>query len=192
MKLKTDQKKWSKAKAEQYITTNTPSFLWKVNMSMIPLVNVAGRDFFMEGQGETTISIASLIPIVNLSRNEKLNQSSLGRYLLELPWYPTAALSPYIKWESLNEYSARADMSYKGISGSAIFYFDGDSNLIKISAMRYKESDKNAELIECIGEVKGNDTIYGITIPTRINVSWVMKEEIFTWYKLEIFDVEYQ
>jgi hypothetical protein len=191
MKLKPDQKKWSKVEAEQYITTDRPSFLWKVNMSMIPLFNVTGRDFFFDGQGTMKINIASLIPIANVKSNEKINQSSLQRYLLELPWYPSAALNSYIIWESLNEYSAKATMSYMGVSGSAIFYFDENSDLIKISALRYKDSDKNAKLIECIGEVKENRTINGIMIPTKIDVSWVLEEGVFTWYKLEIFEVEF-
>ena len=189
MKLKPEQKKWSKSLAEQYVTTNNPAFLWKVNMSMMPLVNVSGRDKFINGQGTMKIRIASLIPVVNAPSNDRINQSSLARYLMELPLYPTAAIHSYISWEDLSDYSTKATISYKGVSASAIFYFDQEGILRKVSAQRYKDSDESARLMTCIGELKENETIEGITIPTKIEISWVLDSGLYTWYKLDISDV---
>ncbi|WP_079505844.1 DUF6920 family protein [Mesobacillus jeotgali] len=192
MKLKPDQEKWYDAVAEQYITTDDPAFLWKVKMDMFPFVSVAGRDFFINGEGRMLMKIGSLIPVVNVTNNKKVNQSTLQRYLMELPWYPSAALNDYINWESIDGNTAKATMNYKGTTGSAIYYFNENGELLKISALRFKESDKNAERIECIGEVKENNVVNGVKIPTKLNVSWVLGEEVFTWYKLEIYDVEFR
>lgn len=191
MKLKPDQDKWSDALAEQYITTDKPAFIWKVKMEMSPFVKVAGRDYFVDGEGKMLMKVASLIPVVNVSHNTKVNQSTLQRFLLELPWYPSMALSPFITWEEVNEHSARATMTYKGTSGSAVFHFDNNGDLLKVSAYRYKENGDNAELIECVGEVKENTVIEGIKIPTNLHVSWVLDEGLFTWYRLEIYDVNF-
>lgn len=191
MKLEPSQKKWYKADAEQYITINKPAFLWRAHINMMPFIDVVGRDFFNHGKGQMEIKIASLFPVVNVSDNEKVHQSTLQRYLLELPWYPSAALSPYITWEKIDDFSAEATMDYNGVSGSAIYYFDTDGNVEKISALRYKDSDENAKLVECIGEVIETSTIDGIEIPTKLNVSWMLNGEKFTWYKIEIDDVEF-
>ncbi|GAX90211.1 DUF6920 family protein [Effusibacillus lacus] len=189
IKLKPDQKNWSKAEAEQYITTDKPAFLWKVNMSIMPLVNVTGRDLFMNGEGQMKVNLASLIPVVNVANNEKIDQSSLQRFLLELPLYPSAAMSPYVTWESIDDHSAAATMTYQGVTGSATFFFDDHGDFLKSSALRYKDSDESAQLIECIGEVKRNSIVNGIKIPTQIDVSWMLEAGKFTWYKLEIYDV---
>ena len=192
MKLKPEQKEWSKVEAEQYITTYKPAFLWKVDMPMMmSLVNIAGRDLFIDGQGEMQIRIASFISVVNASNNEKLNQAALQRYLAELVWYPSAAVSSYIIWESIDDRSAKATMIYKGVSGSVIFYFNEQGDTVKISAQRYKDIDENAQPKEWIGEVKENSIINGVKIPTQIDISWVLDGEVFTWYKLKISDVEY-
>jgi hypothetical protein len=191
MNLKPSQTKWFNAEAEQYVTTAKPAFLWKVKMKMAPFITVAGRDLFMDGKGQMLIKIASLFTVVNVSGNKKVDQSTLQRYLLELPLYPTAALCSYITWENIDEFSSKATMSYNGVSGSAIFSFNRNGDLEKISAFRFKESDENAELIECIGEIKKNMIVNGIKIPTKIDISWMLEEGKFTWYTLEIFNVKF-
>ena len=160
-------------------------------MSMMPFVNVAGRDYFVEGKGQMQMKIASLIPAASVDSNKKVNQASLQRYLAELVWYPSAAISPYIEWDSIGKYTAQARMTYKGVSGSVTFYFDKKGDLEKIWALRYKDSDENAELKEWIGEIKDFNTIQGIKIPTDIDISWILDGEKFTWYQLRIIDIQY-
>lgn len=191
MKLEPDQKKWSPAIAEQYVTTEQPAFIWKVNMTMAPLIPVHGRDSFIDGEAEMQIKVATLFPVVNVTGNEKADESTLQRYLIELPFYPSAALSPYIKWEEIDEHSAKATMTYNGVSGSTVYHFNKQGGLEKVSALRYKDVGKNGERLECIGEVEEHTIIDGIKIPTKLNISWVLDEGIFTWYKIEIFDVDF-
>jgi hypothetical protein len=191
MKLKPEQKEWTEAVAEQYVTTYKPAFIWKVKMHMFPLINVYGRDRYVDGKSQMLIKISSIFTVVNVRDNEKVNKSTLQRYLMELPWYPSAALSPYITWESINKYSAKATMNFKGVTGTAIYHFKPNGDLEKISAFRYKEIDEHSEPIECIGEVVDSTIIDGITIPTKLNVSWMLDGEKFTWYRLEILDVKF-
>lgn len=63
MKLRPDQIVWSPAKVEQYVTIDSPGFLWKVNMKMNSFLNVVGRDLFQQGKAAMTIKIASLLPV---------------------------------------------------------------------------------------------------------------------------------
>lgn len=191
MKLKPEQKDWYTADAVQLVTTGKPGFLWKVNMKMMPFVDVIGRDKFFEGKASMVIKIGSLIPVVNASNTKKLNQSTLQRYLLELPWYPTAALSSYIKWEEVGPNAARATLSFKGVEGSAVYTFNEAGDLLRVSAMRYKEDTPTSQLAESIGEVLECTKVEGITIPTKMNVSWVEANGLFTWFKINVYDVEF-
>lgn len=190
MKLKPDQKDWYPAEAVQYSTTAKPGFIWKVNMKMVPLVHVAGRDKFMDGKAEMTMKVASLIPVVNVSENEKTTRSTLQRYLMELAWYPSMALSPYITWESIDETTAKATMTIQDITEAATFYFSDKGDFLKVSAMRYREEGSD-ERTECIGEAKESRKVDGITIPTEMEISWVLDGGVFTWYKFNVSDVAF-
>lgn len=189
MRLDPEQENWLDAEAEQYINVKEPGYLWHVDLPIMPLINTKGRDLFYQGKASMEIKIGSIIPVVNAADNKKLNESSYHRFLLELPWYPTAALEDYISWQAVDEQSAKAVLSYQGTSVEATFYFEKDGKLQSIEALRYKENDDNAKRIPCIGEVKEYMTVEGFRIPNRINVTWMIDDEPYTWYKLEIFDV---
>lgn len=191
MRLKPEQKEWIKAEAEQYIITAKPAFLWQVAMPIMPCVNVVGRDLLMDGQAELLIRVASTVSVAKAANNEKTNISSLQRYLLELSWYPSAALSPYITWQPIDDQSAKATITHGGNSGSAIFQFNKAGELIQCSAYRYKDNDAVAQPKECIATIKENRVISGIKIPTKIDISWILDEGLFTWYKLEVINIEY-
>lgn len=192
MKLQPNQKSWAPAQVVQYVTTDLPGFLWKVQMKIAPFVNVAGRDKFQQGKAEMMIKIGSLFPVVNLKNNEKTNQSTMQRFLMELPWYPSAAISSYINWEEIDDNTAKATMNYQGITGSATFSFNQSGDFLKVRALRYKDSDEQAGLVECIGEAKAYREVNGIRIPTKMNVTWLLDEGPFTWYTLEVLKASFK
>lgn len=189
MKLKPDQKDWMEAEAEQYFTINRPSFIWNVRTSMIG-IPVVGRDLFKDGQGSMQIKLAGLLPVVNVADNSKINESTIQRYLGEIIWFPSAALSDYIKWEPIDDYSARATMSYGGSAGSAVFHFDSIGKLTKFVALRYRDIE-DTNPTEWVATVKKYKNTNGINIPTKLEISWNLEDGIFTWYKFEIYNVLY-
>ncbi len=190
LRLNPDQG-WSNVEAEQYVNTETPAFLWRVNMNLFSVLPVAGRDKYVDGRGDMEIKLASLIPVVNESSNEKLDQAALQRYLAEILWYPTAALNPYIDWEGIDDRTAKATMEYGGISGSVTFQFTEGGDLEKISAMRYRGSTEDDEKKEWFGEIRETKVINGIRMPAKIDISWVLDGEVFTWYRFEVTDLEF-
>jgi hypothetical protein len=191
MKLKPEQEKWNDAQAVQYFTIENPAFIWKVEMEMLPFIDIAGRDKFMNGSGEMLIKILSIIPVVNSRDNQKINTGTIQRYLGEIVWFPTAAMSPYIDWEYIDDFSARATMTVMGTTGSALFYFDEKGNFIKFSAQRYMGGEEDAELREWIITTKKSQVINGINIPVKLESTWKLEGGDWTWLKLEITDIEY-
>ena len=191
MKMKPEQEKWTDAYAEQYFTIDKPAFIWKVNMQMMPFMDIVGRDKFFEGKGEMLIKILSLIPVVNNRDNEKINSGTIQRYLGEIVWFPSAALIPYITWEQIDNLSAKALMTYKGTSGSGVFYFDEDGNFTKYIAQRYMGTDEDAKLKEWIITVSESRVMHDIKIPVKMEATWKLEGGDWTWLKLEITDIEY-
>lgn len=192
MKLKPEQQKWTPAEAEQLITTDPPSFIWTVKMKMKPYMTVIGKDSFHEGKAQLLIKLAALVPVAQISANSKTNESSLQRYLMEMAWYPTAAFLPYITWEELDEHTAEATMSYGGAKGSAVFHVDGEGCLVKIVANRFKDNDENAQRLPCVAEIKEHTEVDGILVPSKIEITWLLEEGPFTWYKFKVHDMEFR
>ncbi|MGM0641276.1 MAG: DUF6920 family protein [Thermotogota bacterium] len=190
MKLEPEQK-YIKPMAEQYINVTKPAYLWTVDLPMIPLINTKGRDLFYEGKGSMKIKLGSLVSVVNEEPNYKLNESSMHRFLLEIPWYPTAALEDYISWEEIDDLRAKAIMNYKGIEVEATYFFNDSGMLLKVEAMRYKGNDESSEREKCVGDLLEVDTVDGFLVPVKINISWITDEEEFTWYKIKTYDIEY-
>ena len=191
MKMKPEQEKWYEANAEQYFTVDNPAFIWKVKVDMMPLMFFTGRDKFSDGKGNMLIKVLSLLNVVNDSDNEKINQGTLQRYLGETIWFPTAVVSPYIKWEVIDSLSAKATMTYKGTTGSAVFTFNENGDFVKFSAMRYMGSEENSPLKEWIITLNEYKVYNEIKIPVKGEATWKLDDGDFTWYKLEIYDVEY-
>lgn len=187
---KPEQNKWIEAYAEQYITVDEPAFVWKVRMNMLPLLPVTGRDKFVNGKGQMNIKLFSLVNMV-ISAGEKIDQGALQRYLAEIGWYPSAALGPYIQWEAIDATSAKATMTYKGVSGSVVFHFNEGGDMIGCNADRYMGGGKEAKLEKWEVQSIEHAVKSGVRMPVKSAATWKLKAGDFMWYKLEITDVEY-
>jgi hypothetical protein len=130
---------WMPFNAEQYFTIDPPAFVWKASFRMAPMVSVVGRDRYCEGVGSLDMRVLSLVPVAK-KVGGGLNQGDLLRFLGEMQWFPAAALSEYIKWEALDATSARATMSFGGISAPMTFVFGEDGRLLEERATRYNDA----------------------------------------------------
>jgi hypothetical protein len=190
LKMKPEQEDWYPGTAEQYFTIQPPAFNWNINTKMNPVLEVVGRDKFEKGQGEMIIKLCSLIPVANAKNNNKVNQATLQRFLAEMVWFPSAALSPYIKWETVNDFCAKATMDYQGTKGSGEFYFDTNGNFTKFVAMRFR--DANAiEATEWTVTATKTEQRHGINIPVECEAKWKLNSGQWTWLKLKIKDIQY-
>lgn len=190
LKLKPEQKNWSTGKAEQYFTVYPPAFSWNISTEMNSILNVVGRDKFKDGKGEMLIKLLSMIPVANAKHDKKVDQATLQRYLAEIVWFPSASLSQYIKWEAINDYSARATMEYDGTKGTGEFHFDANGNFEKFVTMRYRDPKDKVPTQWTVIATKTKE-INGIKIPVECEASWELEGSEWTWLKLKITDIWY-
>ena len=183
--------KWLPFTATQYFTVNEPQFIWQTKMKMMPMIDVTGRDKFVNGKGEMTIKLLSLVNLANARDDEKLNSATMIRYLAETTWFPSAALNDYIRWEALSSTSAKAIMTYKGITVSGIMKFAENGDFLSFEADRYKDTGKNASLEKWLVETIAYKDFNGIRIPHKSKVTWKLKEGDFNWATMELTDIEY-
>lgn len=182
--------KWTQAEANQYFTVDRPGFIWKVKMRMPPCIEIDGRDKLILGKGSMIIKVFSLYSIVN-SKGEEIDQGSMLRYLAETVWFPSAALSDYMSWEPIDSLSAKATLTDSGKSYTGIFTFDKAGNVTAFEAERYGEFEGKYSLEKWRITCTDHREFSGIIIPTKSEVTWKLKEGDFTWFKIEIKNIEY-
>jgi len=189
MKTKPDGS-WMSVDAEQYITANPPGFLWIADVKS-SFLHLSGRDKYEEGRGHMLIKLFSLIPVVD-AKGKEIDQGALLRYLGEIVWVPSAALSDYITWEEIDSTTARATMSYGGMTASGIFKFDENGDFVSFEADRYYYRKEGSTLERWIITAKKNYKEFGgIRVPVTLSVAWKFETGDFTWYKLEIREINY-
>jgi len=190
VRMKPEQKKWMKAVATQYTTLNSPAFIWSIKLRMNQLLFVRGRDKFVRGKGEMMIKLNSLINIVN-EHGAKIDEGALQRYLGEMVWFPSMALSPYISWQEVDSLTATASIAYEGTSGSGTFYFNSNGDVVKYFAMRYRENGADAKRYGWEIRIMDYKAFEGIMVPVKMTSTWKLDEGDWNWLNLEVTDIKY-
>ncbi len=184
--------KWMPVGSRQFITVDKPGFFWTADVLAAPMISMTARDKYENGKGFMTIRLLSLFPVAD-AKGPETDQGAMVRYLAEICWLPSAALSEYIAWEQVDSASAKATMRYGGIEASAVFTFTPDGDIKSIEAMRYydRKSGPTLEKWHISIDPNGYREFEGLRIPAISNVAWLLKAGDFTWYKLEITGIRY-
>lgn len=192
MKTKPDGS-WMMVETEQYITVKPPGFIWIADVKAAPFLHLSGRDKYQNGRGHMLIKLLSLFPVVD-AKGKEIDQGALLRYLGEIVWHPSSALSDYITWAEIDSITAKATMSYGGTTASGIFKFDENGDFISFEAERYyyrKEGSTLERWLITLEDINAYKEFEGVRIPTKLAVTWKFETGDFTWYRLEVIDTEY-
>ncbi|TBN04309.1 hypothetical protein EYD45_06735 [Hyunsoonleella flava] len=183
--------KWVPFTAKQYFNIGKPSFVWSAKIQYSSLLYILGRDKLNEGNAEMLIKVWGVIPVVDEVDNFKIDSGSIQRFLGEMCWFPSAAISDYISWEYVDDTSAKAIFSSKSQSVSGIFRFNAKGDIVSFETDRFygggSDSKKEKWIIDVI-DYKVYDTY---RIPYKCKVTWRLREGDFNWLNLEVLDVDY-
>jgi len=176
---------YMEAEAQQYFSVDPPGFVWTVDVTMKHLP-VLGRDEFVNGHGRMLITLFGLVPVVDAT-GPRIDQGTALRYLGEIIWFPSAAVSPAITWQAIDDHCARATLRMGDVEASAVFEFDDRGRFRLLTAKRYLDG-KSLET----WEIPATEwrTVRGIEMPVRGNAVWKLKEGDFDYFQWEIVDVE--
>lgn len=179
--------------AMQYSTVDPPAFVWKARMRMNPLLYIDGLDRYVNGNGGMLVKLLSIYSVAD-AKGPATNQAALLRYLGELSWYPTAALSEAISWEPVDSLAAKATIHDGAQTVSGIFHFTSGGDIAGFEAMRYYDRGKKGSTLEkwTPENIRGAiREIQGMRIPYKSSVTWHLPEGDFTWLQLELVEVVY-
>jgi len=179
---------WMAVRAQQYFTVDEPGFLWKVETSQrgIPL---AGRDRYYRGEGSMRVEAASIWPVVDAS-DDRISQAAMLRFLGEIVWFPSAALSPRIEWQAIEAGRAEATLRYAGKQVSAEFAIDERGRVTAIRADRWYGAGASATLLPWFVRCTEWREIRGVVVPVEGDAVWVLPGGTFPYYRWQILDVE--
>ncbi|WP_437275254.1 DUF6544 family protein [Sorangium sp. So ce375] len=181
---------WMPAEAEQHFSVDEPAFVWEVTTTMMGILPIEGRDKYAAGKGQMLIKAASLVNIVDAA-DEKIDKGAMLRFLGEIVWFPSAALRPYVTWESIDATSAKATMRHAGKVASAVFTFDAEGRVVGLQAERYLGGGADAKLTPWSVSCSDWRTFRGIGVPSRGEVLWKLESGDFSYYRWEIVDLEH-
>jgi len=190
LKTAVEQDNYYPATAHQLTRIDSPGFLWQVEVKMNPLLWMRGRDSYQAGKGSMNIWLNSLIPVVR-EVGPKIDEGAMQRFLGEMVWFPQQALQPYIEWEAIDAKSARATMTWGGISASGVFTFEKNGDFMRFEALRYYGADKDGERIPWILTVQDYEVFEGVRVPSKLEASWELDSGHWTWLKMEVKSIHY-
>ena len=182
--------KWLPLTAEQYFTTSPPGFVWHARVRLFSLLNISVTDMFVNGHGRLKAKLLSLVMMADAT-GPQVDQGELLRYLAEMIWFPTAWLSQYIEWKEIDEHSAQAILRHANLTVAAVLHFNKGSQVVQITAERYREEDGKFILRPWSGREEDYREVGGMMIPMKAEVSWHLESGDFTCFRAQITEIEF-
>lgn len=144
-------------------------FVWKMQAGS----SIGGSDGACGQESWTRFWLYNLVPVARAGNNQDHARSAFGRYASEaLLWCPAAALPQpgVVRWESVNDNTARMLMTQGNMSQSVDLTVDKEGKLQKIMFPRW--TNANAEKIFRLQPFRGFASEFsefdGYHLPTRV------------------------
>jgi hypothetical protein len=186
--------KWSKFSATQLVITQRPGFDWDARIQIAPGVNAFVHDTYLLGEGNLQASLFGLFTVAKMHGTPESNQGELLRFFAETAWYPTALLpSQGVRWEAIDDNSARATMTDGTTTVSLVFQFNNQGAIATIWAeARYRMDGDKLTAMPWSGRFGEYSVRNGMLIPLEGEVGWEHPEGTRLYFKGKITEISYE
>lgn len=188
----TDQ--WRPFTSTQRVLTRRPGFVWDGRISVLPGLRVHVHDAYVAGEGILHPSIAGIATLMNLRGGGAIAQGELMRFLAEAPWYPTALLpSQGVRWEAIDDHSARASFADGAVSVSLTLHF-GSDDLIDWVRADARGRTVAGRLVDTPWEGRWSNYQVrdGMIVPTSGDVAWMLPHARKSYWRGTIKSLQYE
>lgn len=178
---------WTPVSAEEYFSIEKPGYVWYAELKPFKYLWIAARDAYFQGRGNALAKLYSGITLANSKGNEA-DQGVMIRWLSEAVWFPTALLpSENIRWEEIDNNSARAYFTDRGRTVAGVFHFNVLGEITSFTAESFM--DKSLEKFE--GGYSDYREFHGIKIPTEVEATWHLSAGDYMYAKFRVTELEY-
>lgn len=182
---------WFPIAGEQFVTAGTPGFVWHATLRPLPLVWIEARDRLEAGHGHMLVKALSLFTLADAASPE-IDQSAHLRWLGEAAWVPYALVADAVRWEPIDDHSARASLEGAGPGVTAVFEFEADGRLSAFRADRYRDvGGGRAVLTPFVGRCSEYRHIGAFRVPTSVEATWRLESGDFTFARFQVSSIEY-
>ena len=185
---------WRPFRATQRVVTRRPGYFWDARIWMWPGVPVRVRDAYVAGEGILQAAVFGLFPVANLRDTGELAKGDLMRYLAEAAWYPTALLPGQgVRWDAVDDHSARATLTDGGIAASLLFRFTVDH---QIASVRAEARGRMVGAVVTSMPWEGRFWNYavrnGMRVPLEGEVAWIHPEGAKPYWRGRITRLDHE
>jgi hypothetical protein len=183
--------RWLPIQGQEYFSVGKPGFVWNATVQAAPGIWIEARDRLLSGRGNMLVKFWSIFPIADATGAE-IDQGSSLRWLAEAAWFPYAFAGDSVRWEPIDERSARATLIWNGLPVSAVFEIDGQGRLVHVRAERYRDlGGGKSALTSWGGRYSDYRILQGLRVPTSVEVIWHFKEGEFSYARFRVTEIEY-
>ncbi|WNG45915.1 hypothetical protein F0U60_18705 [Archangium minus] len=162
---------WMKLSCQQFNSVPEPMRIALMKGRMVGVIPFEGRDKYQDGQGNMLIKLMKLITVGD-SRGTYMDESALVTVLSETFMAPSFALQSYIKWQPVDEQSARAELTHNGITVGGTFHFNEADELVRFDTNDRWQDGKPPKKLPWSAHLEGYRVAQGILYPTRVSATW--------------------
>jgi hypothetical protein len=161
---------------------------------MLPGVAVHVHDAYLAGEGVLHPALLGLFSLASLRGPGELARGELMRFLAEAAWYPTALLpSQGVRWEAVDEQSARATLADGPVAPALTFRFDADGLIASAQAdARGRTVGARVVPTPWVGRWSGYEQRHGMRIPTRGEVTWRLPDGEKPYWRGSVTALRYE
>ena len=183
--------RWFAIQGEQYFTLDPPGFVWHANIRMLPFLWVEARDCLISGRGNMLVKFNSIFTMAD-ARGAEIDQGSQARWLAEAVWFPVAFASDRIRWERIDDASARATLVGEGPPVSLVMEFDEEGRAARVRGERFRSMEGGkAVLTPWSGRCTDYRDFSGMQVPSRVEVFWDLNEGQFSYARFRLTELQY-
>jgi hypothetical protein len=185
---------WKPFTSDQVVVARRPGFDWNGRVAMMPGLPVRVHDAYVAGEGILHASLLGLVSVVDMRGRGEVAEGELMRFFAEAAWYPTALLpSQGVRWEAVDDRSARATLEEGDISLTMIFTFD-ERGLIETVRAEERGRAVGDKIVPTPwrGRFWNYEERGGMLVPLDGEVAWLPPEGEKPYWRGNITEIAYQ
>jgi hypothetical protein len=185
---------WKPFKSNQRVITRRAGFDWDARVTLMPGLAVHVHDAYASGEGILHAAVLGLVPVVKLRGAGDVAQGELMRFFAEAAWYPTALLpSQGIRWDTVDERSARATLKDGDITLTLLFRFNNEGLIETVRAdARGRTVGNTIVPTPWQGHFWNYEVRNGMHVPMEGEVAWLLPEGEKPYWRGRIAKISYE
>lgn len=186
--------KWVPFTSNQVVVARRPGFDWDARIRMAPGINAFVHDAYVAGEGILQATLFGLATLADLRGTPEAAHGELMRFFAESVWYPTVLLpSQGVRWEAVNDTSARATLRDGDTSVTLLFRFNEDGLVAAVRAEARGRTVNGAVVpTPWEGRMGRYELHDGMRIPIEAEVAWQTPQGPLPYWRGRITKIAYE